>query len=78
MHDALLGLGVLLLFALTALAVLGTLKYRPHPKMPKMIRLGWRVVQALGFVWPTLLAVYLLLVTLAAIGRAARLLLGGS
>lgn len=77
MADALLGLSVLILFAMTVLAILGTMKYRPHPKMPKPIRVGWRIVQAVGFTWPAVLVVYTLLISLAAIGRAARLLLGG-
>lgn len=77
MTDALLGLGVLVLVATTTLALLGTLKYRPHPKMPTPIRVGWRVVQGIGLAWPVILAAYALIVSLTAIGRAARVLLSG-
>lgn len=77
MTDALLGLGVLILCAMTAVAIIGTVRYTMHPKMRREVKVLWRIIQGIGLAWPLLIAVYTIVYAIRQIGRLTQLLLGG-
>lgn len=77
MIDALLGLGVLLLCTLTALAAYGTVRYSLNPKIRREVRVLWRLVQAIGFGWPAIVVIYTVVSVVRAVGYIVHGLLGG-